>query len=71
MDINFKVQGTQGSMEKLDKNLRATMRVSELINTATWLQKALIRNGETKEINDWLSYVENDYNILRDVINEE
>ena len=71
MDINFKVQGTQGSMEKLDKNLRATMRVSELINTATWLQKALIRNGVTKEINDWLSYVENDYNILRDVINEE
>lgn len=69
MDIKFKVQGDQASMESLDRSHRAILRTADLINTVTWLQKSIIKNDK-EQINDWINYIENDVKFLRDIINE-
>ena len=67
MDIKFNVQGSQENMNRLDQNLRALARTAELISTATFLQKALIKN-EVEDVIDWLSYLENDLNMLKGIV---
>lgn len=67
MDIKFNVQGGQKDMERLDQNLRALARTAELISTATFLQKSLIKN-EVEDVIDWLSYLENDLNMLKGIV---
>lgn len=67
MDLKFEVQGSQAEMQSLDQAHRALSRTSDIINTLTYLQRALLRN-EDKNIRDWISYAEHDIKMLRLII---